>query len=119
MPAVEDLGQREVVPGLGLRAGAHRDAEAGAGRLEAVHGDDERVLPPRGVVGVGVRPAEQHLVLDRDPVELAGAHADEGQRRTVGRVLLDDEAVVRAFAPARAGCGPASRNCFHECGPTA
>ena len=43
--AVEDLRQREVVAGLGLGPGPHRDAEAGAARLEAVDGDDERVAP--------------------------------------------------------------------------
>ncbi len=95
--AVEDLGQREVVAGLGLRPGPHRDAEAGAGRLEAVHGDDERVLAPCGVVAVGVAAAEEDPVLDRDPVELAGAHSDQGERGVLERLLLDLEAVVASL----------------------
>ena len=117
MSAVEDLGQRQVIPRLGLGAGPHRRAEAGRGGLEAVHRDDERVLPPRGVVGVGVCPAEEHLVLDGDPVEFAGAHADEGQGCTVRLVLLDDEAVVALCAPARAGCGRAAGTASRSAAP--
>ena len=105
MAAVQDLGQRQVVSRLGLRPRPHRRAEAGRGGLEAVHGDDERVLTARGVVGVGVRPAEEHLVLDRDPVQLARPHADERQRRAVRLVLLDDEAVVLLARPPEADAG--------------
>ena len=97
MLAVEDLGQREVVARVRLRPGAHRDAEAGAAGLEAVHGDDERVLAARRVVAVGVAAAEEHLVLDRDPVQLARAHADERERPVLERFLLDLEAVVPAL----------------------
>ena len=99
VPAVEDLGQREVVACLGLRTGAHRDAEAGAGGLEAVDGDDERVLAARRVVAVGVAAAEEDAVLDRDRVQLAGAHADERERRILERLLLDLEAAVAAPRP--------------------
>ena len=76
--------------------GAHRRAEARAARLEAVDGDDEGVLAPRRVVAVGVATAEEDPILDRDRVQLAGAHADEGERRIVERLLLDLEAAVSA-----------------------
>ena len=41
MLSVEQLGQRQVVAGLDLRAGAHRRAEARVARLEAVHCDED------------------------------------------------------------------------------
>ena len=93
MLAVEDLGQRQVVAGLRLRPGSHRGAEARAGRLEAVHRDDERVLAPSRVVAVGKAAAEEHAVLNHDPLQLAGPNADQRKRRVLERLLLDLEAV--------------------------
>ena len=93
--AVDDLGQREVVPCLGLRPRPHRDAEARAARLEAVDGDDERALSSCGVVAVDDPPADEHPVLDLDRVELARAHADECEQCRLERLLVDLE---RAFA---------------------
>ena len=65
-------------PASRLRAGVHRDAEAGAAGLAAVHRDDERALAPRLVVRIDVRALQEHAVLDGDGVQLAGAHAEEG-----------------------------------------
>ena len=94
MLAVEDLREREVVVLVGLRAGAHRDAEARGRGLEAVGGHDEGVLPACGVVAIGVAAAEQHAILDRDPVQLAGAHAEKRERRRIERLLLHLEPAV-------------------------
>ena len=89
MLSVEDLGQREVVAGLGLRAGSHRDAEAGPAGLEAVDGDDEGAVAAGGVVAVDEAAAEEHPVLDLDRVQLARAHAQERERGPLERLLLD------------------------------
>ena len=94
MLTVEDLRERQVVVAFGLRACAHRDAEARGRGLEAVGGHDEGVLPAGGVVAIGVAAAEQHAVLDRDPVQLAGAHAEQRERRRVWRLLLHLEPAV-------------------------
>ena len=76
MAAVEDLGEGEVVPRLRLRAGAHRDAEARSARLEAVDGDDERVLAPGGVVALDVAgPPRKTRSWIVDRVQLARADA--------------------------------------------
>ena len=40
-PPSSEFGQRQVEAGLGLRAGAHRDAETGAAGLAAIDRDDE------------------------------------------------------------------------------
>ena len=100
MLAVEQLRQREVVAGLGLRPRAHRRAEAGAARLEAVDGDEEGAVAARRVVAVDVRAADEDAVLDLDRVQLARAHADERERRLVERLLLDRRCAVAV--PARA-----------------
>ena len=61
---VEQLGQRDVEAGVGLRAGVHRDAEAGAAGLAAIDGDDEGAVAPGLVVRVDIGPAEEDPVLD-------------------------------------------------------
>jgi hypothetical protein len=96
--AVEQLGQREIVAGVRSRAGVHRDAEAGVARLRAVDGDDEGIMAAGLVVGVGVGVADEHLVLDEDRSEVAGADAEEGVARPLLLLLLvSDRAVLRAL----------------------
>jgi hypothetical protein len=98
--AVEQLREREVVALLDARPGVHRDTEARGGRLTAVDRDDEDPAAPGGVVAVDELAAGEDLVLDRDRVQLARAHPDEGERRLVERLLLDDRrAAVRPRAP--------------------
>ena len=48
---------------------------------KAVHGDDERPRAPRLVVTLDEPPLDEHPVLDRDCVQLAGANAEEGEWR--------------------------------------
>ena len=103
-----------------LRAGAHRDAEAGAAGLEAVDRDDESVArggPRSRRRCSGRRGSTRSWIVD--PVQLARADADQRERRVVVRLLLDLEAAVlppRAPEPdAAAERGTAST----ECGPTA
>jgi len=100
MLALEQLGDRQIGTGFDFRAGAHRRAEARAARLEAVDRDQEDVLAPQRVVAVGVGAAEEDAVLDRDRVQLARAHADEGERPVVAQLLVDHGCVaVAAGAP--------------------
>jgi hypothetical protein len=70
---VEELGQRDVEAGVGLRAGAHGHAETGAAGLTAVGGDDKGARPPGLVVRVDIGPAEEEAILDTDRMEVAGA----------------------------------------------
>ncbi len=95
----DELGEREVEPALGARAGAHRRAEAGPAGHAAVDGDEERSLAAGGVVAVDVRSLEEHPVLDRDCVQVARADADERERPLGGRLL--DELGLAAVGPAR------------------
>ena len=88
---VEDFGQGEVEAAFGPGAGVHRDAEAGSARHRAVERDDEGAFAPRPVGRVGVAVAEQDPVLDRDRVQLAGAHADESVARRLLRRRFDAE----------------------------
>jgi len=50
----------------------------------------------RGRRRPSVAPAEQHAVLDRDRADLAAADPDERQRRDVGLLAVDLEAVAVA-----------------------
>src|SRR5581483_7121919 len=63
--------------------------EARAAGLEAIDGDDERSGPSRGVVAIGMEPAEKDAVLDPDCMQLAGANAAERHRRVAVRLLCD------------------------------
>ena len=89
----EQFGQCEVVARLRLRAGLHRDAEAGAAGLAAIDRDDEVPFAPRAVMRIGIGVAHQHAVLDGDGGDLAGAHADEGEARAVLRRRVDAHGV--------------------------
>jgi hypothetical protein len=98
MLAVEDLRKRKVIPGLCLGTGSHRDAEAGAARLEAVDRDEEGALAARGVVAIGEAAAHEDPILRRDRVELARAHAQKRERCLVDGLLLDVEATIPVAA---------------------
>ena len=98
--SVEQLGQREVEARSPPRAGVHRDAEAGAARLAAVDGDDERALAPRRVVGVDVAAADEHAVLDRDRVQVA-ASARRGTRTAAPAAAPPRPPVPSPFRRAR------------------
>ncbi len=103
--AVEQLGQPEVerrtAPGLGVRPRAHGHAEAGPARVRAGHRHDEGGLPAGGVRRVLVGAPEEHGVVDAEGAQVAGAHAEEGVRRVLGRPLvgLDREAVIGPVPP--------------------
>ena len=85
--AVEQLGQREVVPGVRSRSGAHRHAEAGAARIGAGHRDDEGPGAACGVADVDVVPAEQDDVVDGQGVQVARPHPEQRVRPgAVGRL---------------------------------
>ena len=102
LTAVQELGQRQVVARSDGRSRAHGRAEAGAAGLAAVHRDDERPLPARCVVRVGEGASDQHPVLDRDGVKLAGPDAEEGQGRSLGCGLIgegEDALLVPARVP--------------------
>src|SRR5581483_2616743 len=103
--AVEELRQREVVACVDAWPRAHRGAEARPARLEAVDGDDEGVLPAGGVVPIRVAAAEEDAVLDRDRVQLARAHADQGERPLWARLLLDVEALAVPARPPEPDAG--------------
>ena len=90
MLAVEQLRQRNVVSGLRLRTGVHRDAEACATRRDAVDGDEEGAVTPGGIVAVNVAAAHEHPILDVDGVQFTGPHPDECHRLVLYRLLLDD-----------------------------
>ena len=77
--AIIELGEGNVVPGLDLRPGAHRGAEAGGGSGRALDGDDEHVRPPGEVVGVDERPGREDPVLHAEGRQLAGPDAEEGE----------------------------------------
>ena len=118
--AVEDLGQREVEARLGLRAGAHRDAEARPAGLDAVDGDDEHVLAPGGVVALDVAALEEDAVLDRRSRAgrtSARRRTRSAARRPARRLDLDRVAVAATRCQSRTRGG--KRNCFQDCGPTA
>ena len=102
-----------------LRAGVHRDAEAGAARLAAVDRDHERVLAPRAVVRIDVRALEEDPVLDRDSVQLARPHAHERElgRPAPLRSRARKPSPLRSARQSRAS--GRWRNRFQECGPTA
>ncbi len=75
--SVIELGQCDVEPVANLGTGSHRGAEAGRRCGHAFDGHDERIRPPRGVVGIDRRTVLQDAVLDAEGGELAGAHAQE------------------------------------------
>ena len=102
MRAVENLRQGKVVARLSLGTAAHRDAETRAAWLEAIDSDDERVFSARRVVAVDELALDQDAVLNRDSLELAGANAEEGERRIVGRLLLDLETALPTLSPPEA-----------------
>ena len=100
MLAFEQLGQREVVPALRRRAGAHRVAEAEPARLGAVDGDDEDPLAARRIVAVDVPAAGEHAILNPDCGQVAAAHSEERERLVGRRLLLDlRDLAVPASAP--------------------
>ena len=101
MPAlVDQLGESQIEAAAGLRAGLHRDAEAGIAGLRAVDGDDEGILPSRLIVGVGVAVADEDLVLNTDRGQVAGANPDEGVAGNFLRFLLEvDLAISSLTAP--------------------
>jgi hypothetical protein len=90
-----ELAQHDVVAAGHLRAGAHRGAEAGAPRACALHRDDEGRCAPDAVVLVGERPAGEHPVLDEEPRDLAGAHAQEREARRFGHRRCEARGAVR------------------------
>ncbi len=92
---VQDLGQREVEPGVRRLAPAHRDAQARDTRFGALGGDQEGSRPPFLVAPVPVPAADQDPVLDRDRPQNAGAYAQEGVRRLPEVLLGDRQAAVR------------------------
>lgn len=102
---VEQLGQRQVEATRGTRSRAHRDAEAGARGIAAVHGDQQHLVPPPGVHRVDGRPLDEHAVLDGDGRQLARAHTDEGIAGHRRRVVEDpNTSVVGPFGrPHRVG----------------
>ena len=94
---VEHLGHRQVVRRTltrpRTRPGAHGGAEAGAAGITAGDRDHEGVGTSYGVGGVDVRAPEQHRVVDAQRAQVAGAHAQEGERPLVGRRAFDGERV--------------------------
>ncbi len=99
MLVAEDLGQHEVGAGAGARARSHRGAEAGRGRVAAVHGDQDGVRAPPGMPDVDAYGTELHAILDAERREFAGTHSEEGIARGVGRGTLDGESVVGPSGP--------------------
>ena len=75
---VDELGHRQVEPGLDAGTAAHRRAEAGRARLSALDRDDERAVAPSTVDRVDVVAAGQHPVQDADRAHVARAHAEQG-----------------------------------------
>ena len=114
----EDLGQGEIVAGLGLRPGVHRCAEAGAAGLAAIHRDDEDVLAARPVVRIDVGPPET-----RGPGwrSRAARRSARRGRRSVQRVrarrLTRTPVPVMLRAPQAQQRRVQER--FQACGPTA
>ena len=82
------FGQAQVETGLVARAGAHRDAEAGGVRVQAVDRQDEQSLAAGAVDRVVEIRAQEDPVLDADGSQFAGAHTDQGVMRGRGVVLL-------------------------------
>src|SRR6516164_1116376 len=91
--AFQGFGQRQVEPERGLGPRLHRHAEAGPSRLSAVDRDNDRSFSSGLISGVHMLPVEEHPILDRDGVQLAGANADE---RKLGWLL----AILRDLKPA-------------------
>ena len=97
----DELRQREVEAGPGLRSGLHRRAEAGAAGRAAVDGQHEGGLAARAVGRVDEGAAEEDPVLHQDRRELARPHPHErvaGRGRRLG--LGHETTVVPAGAPA-------------------
>ena len=116
--SAQQLGQCQVESAGHLRARAHGDTEARPAGHGAVDRDNERVLPPRPVVGIDVAAADKHSVLDGDGLQLAGAHADEGEA-----LLEAGSGVTVTASPSRRARQSrwkgGRRNAFQECWPTA
>ncbi len=94
--SVGEFGQRQVETGLHFRPGAHRDAETGSAGTGAVDGDDEGLAPPRLVTRIGAPAAVEHLVVDRQRMDIAGAHPEKRVTGYLRRVVLDGEALASA-----------------------
>ena len=84
-------------PACDLRARVHRHAETGAAGLAAVHRDDEIVTAALAIARVEIRTADKHPILDRDGMQFASAHAEEGEFRR--RFLVGDDGKTVALAP--------------------
>ena len=115
---VEDLGQRQVEAAGHARSGPHRRAEARPAGAPAVDRDEEGVAPARLVVGLDVAVAEEHAVLDRHGVQVAGAHADEGVARRRPRAAGPRARRRRRDARARPRTVGGNRNRLSESWPT-
>ena len=93
---VDQLGEREIVPGRDRRAGVHRDAEARPARAGAVDRHEEGVLAACFVVRVDVAVAEEDAILDRHRVQVARADAEERVAGRGRRRLDVERPVLRA-----------------------
>ena len=74
-----------------LGAIAERGAEAGRGRAGAIHRDQNRAAPARGVTRLRVTAAEQHPVEDGESRDVARPRADHRDRLRRLGALLDIE----------------------------
>ena len=67
--------KREVEPARCLWPGIHRHAEAGAGRVSAIHGNNEDILAPRRVHRIDECATHEDLVLGRDRMQFTRSDA--------------------------------------------
>ena len=95
--AVQYLGQREIEAAFRARTSVHGGAETGLRRLSAIDDDDKRLAPAIGIERVRMVIAHKHSILHLYSVQVAGAHADEGEGLLRVFRFLDREAAVVLF----------------------
>ena len=78
--SVVQFGQREIETVRGTRPVAGRSAEAGVGRMRAMHGNQQQRRAARAVRRIGVCAGEEMLIVQAQRREIAGTHADDRQR---------------------------------------
>ncbi len=117
---VDELGQREIEtrrrPSGPCSIETQKQVPPASPQLTATM---KALLAPRPVMRVDMGAAEEDAVLDGDGVQLAGAHADEGEALVATGSAVDAHVRRRRARALHRRCTGGCRNFFQECGPTA